>query len=99
MTVTREDLVRQLNNYSASAASNRVAYWTDIGLLQPLDGQWPGTGHHRHYPETALADVRLLSLMAQLGVALPLQKAALRLTPQCRAELRHTLRAALRLLA
>jgi DNA-binding transcriptional MerR regulator len=97
MTVTREDLVRQLN-CPREMADHRVAYWTRIGLLQPLDGQWPGTGHHRRYPDSALADVRLLALMANLGVALPLQKIALALADEQRAELRFALRTVLRLL-
>ena len=97
MSVTREDLVRQLNG-PREMADHRVAYWSRIGLLQPLDGRWPGTGHHRHYPDSALADVRLLALMTELGVTGSLQRIALALADEQRAELRFALRTVLRLL-
>jgi hypothetical protein len=42
---------------------DRLRNWTKEGLLVPLGDKNPGTGRHRYYPYTALADVLLLTVL------------------------------------
>ena len=43
---------------------DRIRNWTDIGLLKTIGPKKPGTGKHRLYPEDALADALILSILA-----------------------------------
>jgi hypothetical protein len=42
---------------------DRLRNWTKEGLLIPVGDKNPGTGRHRRYPESAVADALLLSVL------------------------------------
>jgi hypothetical protein len=58
---------------------DRLKNWVKEGLLQPVGEKNPGTGRHRHFPESALIDAAILHVLtAQIGMqavmARPLSK-------------------------
>jgi hypothetical protein len=53
-----------------TAVVDRLRNWTKEGLLRPLGEKNPGTGRKRHYPETAIIDAMLLTVLTdQIGMA------------------------------
>jgi hypothetical protein len=49
---------------------DRLRNWTKEGLLRPLGEKNPGTGRKRRYPETAIIDAMLLTVLTdQIGMA------------------------------
>jgi hypothetical protein len=55
----------QLPGEDLRAIGERLRTWTKEGLLKPLGRRSPGTGRYHRYPQRALIDAAILSLLAQ----------------------------------
>jgi hypothetical protein len=63
--ITVRDIADQIRRPGEKIANtiDRVRNWTDESLLKPSGKKNPGTGKHRTYPESALADALVLSVL------------------------------------
>jgi hypothetical protein len=66
-TVTVTEIAERIRKGDESAAvvADRLRNWTKEGLLLPEGERNPGTGRRRHYPETAIIDALVLSVLTE----------------------------------
>ncbi|MCK1317135.1 hypothetical protein [Bradyrhizobium sp. 23] len=66
-TVTVRELAECIRRDDEKLANAvyRIQNWTEEGLLTPVGDRNPGTGKHRSYPEGALADALVLSILTE----------------------------------
>ena len=55
---------RLSDNMSKGQLVERIRAWTKEGLLLPVGEKNPGTGRHRRYPQSAVAEAMLLKVLS-----------------------------------
>lgn len=67
-TVTVSEIARRIwrlgDNMNEAQLVERVRAWTKEGLLVPIGEKNPGTGRHRRYPQSAVAEAMLLKVLS-----------------------------------
>jgi DNA-binding transcriptional MerR regulator len=92
MPLTVSEIADRIAKPGASKAAliERIRHWTRERLISPRGKRNPGTGRHRVYDESVLGEVLILNAMADMGLAVGVQRTALTLARHAKSDWRET---------